>query len=117
MMIRKLAVSCALAGAFLVAGNGAFAADGATTPQQGRMATCNKEAAGKTGADRKAFMSDCLKAKPADIAPAAVAQPLDPKAAMGACNKAATDRKLAGDGRKTFMAACLKAKGPDAMTK
>jgi hypothetical protein len=27
------------------------------------MATCNKEATGKKGDERKAFMSECLKAK------------------------------------------------------
>jgi hypothetical protein len=31
--------------------------------QQSKMATCNKEATGKKGDERKAFMSECLKAK------------------------------------------------------
>lgn len=31
--------------------------------QQSKMATCNKEAAGKKGDERKKFMSECLKAK------------------------------------------------------
>lgn len=35
------------------------AAKGKTT-QQNKMASCNKEAKGKTGDERKAFMKDCL---------------------------------------------------------
>ena len=35
----------------------------AATEQQNKMATCNKEAAGKKGDERKKFMSECLKAK------------------------------------------------------
>ena len=31
------------------------------TPQQNKMAACNKEADGKKGDERKAFMSECLK--------------------------------------------------------
>ena len=32
-------------------------------PQQSKMATCNKDAEGKKGDERKAFMSECLKSK------------------------------------------------------
>ena len=39
------------------------AAPAAGNPQQNKMATCNKEATGKKGDDRKQFMSECLKAK------------------------------------------------------
>lgn len=35
----------------------------AANEQQNKMATCNKEAAGKKGEERKKFMSECLKAK------------------------------------------------------
>jgi hypothetical protein len=31
------------------------------TPQQQRMVDCNKQATGKTGDERKTFMSTCLK--------------------------------------------------------
>lgn len=31
------------------------------TPQQDKMKTCNAEAKGKKGDERKAFMSECLK--------------------------------------------------------
>ena len=49
----------------------ATAAAGKTlTPQQQRMSDCNKQATGKTGADRKTFMSSCLKGD-SSAAPAA----------------------------------------------
>jgi hypothetical protein len=35
------------------------------TAQQSKMATCNKDAGDKKGDERKKFMSECLKAKPA----------------------------------------------------
>ncbi len=35
----------------------------AATEQQNKMATCNKEATGKKGDERKKFMSECLKTK------------------------------------------------------
>ena len=37
----------------------------APTSQQSKMATCNKDAADKKGDERKAFMKECLSAKPA----------------------------------------------------
>ena len=40
-------------------------ADTKMTPQQEKMKTCNADAAGKTGDERKAFMKTCLSAKPA----------------------------------------------------
>ena len=40
----------------------AHAADApaAKTAQQSKMTTCNKDATGKTGDERKAFMKECL---------------------------------------------------------
>lgn len=70
-----------------------------TTPAQAKdskMATCNKESAGKTGDERKAFMSQCLSAKPAKISQ---------QDRMRNCNKDATGKK--GDERKAFMKTCL----------
>ena len=79
--------------------------DKAATPQQNKMASCNKEAGDKKGDERKQFMSQCLSAKPA--APAT-----DKKTAqqerMKTCNADAKDKK--GDERKKFMSECLKAK-------
>jgi len=70
--------------------------------QQDKMTSCNKEASAKNldGDARKAFMSDCLSAKPA--------APMTQQQKMTACNKTASDQKLAGDARKAFMSDCLK---------
>ena len=70
------------------------------TPQQEKMKSCNAQAADKKGDDRKAFMSECLKAG----APAA---PMTQQEKMKACNTKAGEKK--GDERKTFMSECLKA--------
>ncbi len=43
----------------------------AATEQQNKMATCNKDAAGMKGDERKAFMKDCLSKKPEAAAPSA----------------------------------------------
>jgi hypothetical protein len=76
----------------------AHAAEGAKTAQQSKMATCNADAAGKKGDERKAFMKDCLSAKPA-----AAAAP----AAKPSCDQAAADKKLAGAAKASFLKKCL----------
>lgn len=77
----------------LVAATASFAH--AQTAQQSLMATCNKEAVGKKGDERKQFMSSCLS---------------DGKKRqqekMKTCNTEATGKK--GDERKKFMSECLK---------
>lgn len=100
----------------------------AATEQQNKMVTCNKEATGKKGDERKAFMKECLSKKPATpataekpAAPAAPDKPAAPAAPaatekpasaqqnkMATCNKEADGKK--GDERKKFMSECLKAK-------
>ena len=85
----------------------AHAADHVTkSPQQNKMGMCNKEAADKKGDERKAFMKECLSAKPVAAAGAA-----DKKTAqqekMKTCNKDAGEKKLKGAERKTFMKDCL----------
>jgi hypothetical protein len=74
--------------------------------QQDKMTTCNAAASAKnlTGDARKAFMSNCLSAHPAEAAP-----PMTQQEKMTACNKTASARNLAGDARKSFMSECLKA--------
>jgi hypothetical protein len=74
----------------------------AKTPQQNKMGTCNKEAGDKKGDERKAFMKECLSAKPA-VADKKTAQ----QSKMVTCNKDAGEKKLKGDERKTFMKSCL----------
>lgn len=79
----------------------ALAADAAASKpmsaQQSKMGTCNTEAAGKKGDERKAFMKECLSAK----AEAKKTQ----QEKMKTCNKDATGKK--GDERKAFMKECL----------
>ncbi len=70
------------------------------TAQQSRMATCNKDAAGKKGDERKAFMKECLSAKK-DVAAAGTTQ----QSKMKTCNAEAVGKK--GDERKAFMKECL----------
>jgi hypothetical protein len=82
----------------------AHADDKAPTPQQNKMAHCNKEAGDKKGDERKHFMSQCLSNKPAPAADKKTAQ----QEKMKTCNAEAKDKK--GDERKKFMSECLKAK-------
>jgi ABC-type transporter MlaC component len=65
------------------------------TAQQSLMATCNKNATGKTGEERKTFMSSCLSNKQ-----------LRQQEKMKLCNANATGKT--GDVRKSFMSECLK---------
>jgi len=76
------------------------------TASQQRMVDCNKEATGKKGAERKAFMSQCLKAGAAPVADAKMPQ----QNKMKDCNKQAGEKALMGPDRKAFMSECLKAK-------
>jgi hypothetical protein len=75
------------------------------TAQQQRMADCNKEATGKKGDERKAFMSSCLKGQSMAAAPSAKATQQEK---MKTCNADAKTKALKGAERKTFMSGCLK---------
>ena len=76
----------------------------AATAQQNKMTSCNADASAKTlkGDERKAFMSACLKAKPAGAA--------TQQEKMKTCNATAGTQALKGDARKAFMSDCLKKK-------
>ncbi len=74
--------------------------------QQNKMKACNEQANAKgfgegKGDERKAFMKECLSAKPAKSGKTAQQEK------MKACNKEAGEKKLAGDERKQFMSTCL----------
>lgn len=69
------------------------------TAQQNKMGACNKEAGDKKGDERKAFMSECLKAKPAAAAATAATSP--------ACEKSAADKKLAGAAKTSHIKKCV----------
>ena len=47
----------------LAFGLAAHAEEKTKTPQQNKMAMCNKQAVGKSGDERKGFMKTCLSAK------------------------------------------------------
>lgn len=102
--LTSWAVAFAIAG---LAGIGTvYGAEGAKdpTPQQQRMADCNKTAGEKSlkGDERKQFMSNCLSGK-SDAKPAASTQ----QDKMKACNAEAGKQNLKGDERKKFMSSCL----------
>lgn len=96
--MKKLIAALMLSAPFLL--NVAHAA----TEQQNKMTTCNKEAADKKGDERKAFMKECLAAKP-KASDAKKAQ----QEKMKTCNVEAKGKK--GDERKKFMSECLKKEG------
>ena len=87
--------NCIVLSALVLTASLASAADKAPTAQQNLMGTCNPEAAGKKGDERKEFMKSCLS---------------DGKKRqqerMKSCNADATGKK--GDERKAFMSECLK---------
>jgi len=80
------------------------------TPQQSKMASCNKDAGDKKGDERKAFMKDCLSAKPAEAAAAASSTLTPQQQKMKDCNADAKTQGKTGADRKAFMSACLKKK-------
>jgi psiF repeat len=95
LLFKRLLIAALLASPLCV-----WAADDkAKTPQQEKMASCNKEAADKSlkGDDRKKFMSECLRAAK-----------MSQQEKMKACNKDAGEKALKGDERKKFMSECLK---------
>ncbi|MDO8306502.1 PsiF family protein [Herminiimonas sp.] len=104
--LLALLISSAFATCAFAADPAAPAAAGAAagkTAQQTRMTSCNKDAAGKKGDERKAFMKECLSGDP-KVSPAQQAQ----RDRMKACNADATTMK--GDERKKFMKTCLSKK-------
>jgi hypothetical protein len=72
--------------------------------QQDKMKECNAKAADKKGDERKAFMSECLSAKPAKAEAGITPQ----QNKMKECNVKAG--QLKGDERKKFMSDCLSGK-------
>lgn len=115
MSLRLLVISAAFAfaGASFAASPQSGKADAmkapvskARTAQQQRMVTCNKEATGKKGAERKAFMSSCLKGKHRMATPHSTQ-----RNRMKSCNAEAKTKALKGADRKTFMSSCLKGNG------
>ncbi len=109
-MKKLIALACL--GFAVVASSPAFAG-----AQQEKMKGCNAEAKADAlkGADRKAFMSKCLKKdyvlkSGASAAPAAApaVAPATQQNKMKNCNADAKTQALQGEERKTFMKTCLK---------
>jgi ABC-type transporter MlaC component len=122
-MMKKLITIFGLAlGIFAVP----MLAQAQATPQQSRMAQCNKEATGKTGEARKSFMKECLASKPAaaeatkpmakepakaEKKAAAEGKKLTPQQEkMSFCSKDAKAKGMKGEERKKFMSECLRKK-------
>ena len=107
--MKRLTPTSLFAGALLaLAALGAHAADDAKKApsekqlkQQQLMKSCNADAKDKTGDERKAFMSSCLKG---ETAPAKTAQ----QTKMTTCNAEAKGKT--GEERKAFIKDCLSAK-------
>ena len=101
-LLSTLALGLAMSagGAFAASHVGApmAGASGAKAPteQQTKMGTCNKEATGKKGDERKDFMKTCLSGGHA----------MTQQDKMKTCNVDAKGMK--GDDRKKFMSGCLK---------
>ena len=77
----------------------------AAPAKQSKMAACNAQANDKglgegKGDERKAFMKECLYAKPAKVGGTQQNK-------MKSCNKEAGVKSLRGDERKKFMSTCL----------
>lgn len=70
--------------------------------QQNKMKTCNAEAKGKTGDERKSFMKACLSKEGVPAAEKKTTQ----QEKMKTCNAEAKGKT--GDERKAFMSNCLK---------
>jgi hypothetical protein len=100
----KQLISLMALGLALAVGGAHAADDKAPTAQQSKMKTCNADAKDKKGDERKAFMKECLSAKPAAAEDGKTAQ----QNKMKTCNADAKDKK--GDERKKFMKECLSAK-------
>ena len=77
------------------------------TAQQERMKSCNAQASKKElkGDERKAFMSECLRADSGKGDKELTAQ----QKKMRTCNAQASKKELKGDERKAFMSKCLSA--------
>jgi hypothetical protein len=99
--MKQLFIACvalSMSAAAFAAPAETAAAPAAKTAQQSKMVTCNADASGKKGDERKSFMKTCLSAKPA---------PTAQQMKMKTCNADATGKK--GDERKAFMKTCLSA--------
>ena len=105
--MKKLLITLLLA--LPLAAGGAFAQDKKAEPkkeekkemgaQQSKMGSCNKDAAGKKGDERKAFMKECL-SKEKDAKKANQEK-------FGKCSSSLKGQKLSKDERSGKMKECM----------
>ena len=100
LSVMALGLTLSVGGAFAAAHTGApmAGASNAKTAQQTKMTTCNKDATGKKGDERKAFMKTCLSEGKA----------MTQQDKMKSCNADPKAKAAKGDERKKFMSECLK---------
>lgn len=102
LALTTLGLACAFGSAY--AADAATPAAGeapmakAPSAQQSKMKTCNADAKGMKGDDRKTFMKTCLSKK--------TEAPAKQQTKMKTCNMDAAGKK--GAERKAFMSECLK---------
>lgn len=77
-----------------------IAGTASATPQQEKMKTCNAQAKGKTGDERKAFMKSCLSGGSAGASSSA-------KSACEAKAVSKDGKPLVGAARASFMKKCV----------
>lgn len=68
VLLLSFGASAAMAATAVPASSASGVAPKALSSSQNRMVQCNKDAAGKKGDERKAFMKGCLKGTPASAA-------------------------------------------------
>lgn len=80
----------------------AHAAQDAPVPTQRATSDCSKQAAGKTGDERRRFIDDCLRQQPPGM------PSMDRQDKLKTCSADADTKGLTGDVRETFLDSCLK---------
>jgi hypothetical protein len=101
-LLATFTMGLTLSMASAYAADAAAPAAAAPTTQQSKMKTCNNDAKGKLGDERKSFMKECLSAK-TDAAAGGTTQ----QNKMKTCNADAKTKALKGAERKAFMKDCL----------
>ena len=103
--MKKMLMTCAALAFSCTAYAAPDAAPAGKTVQQTKMVTCNADATGKKGDERKAFMKQCLSSGKADkvAGGAAPADAANDKAKL--CKGEA--KGMRGNARKDFLAECM----------
>ena len=102
--MRLISIAAAVS-TFLLTGTAVAQDKDKATAQQERMKSCNAQASKKDmkGDERKAFMSECLKADSKGASAKQSAQ----QDKMKSCNAQASKKGMKGDERQAYMKKCL----------